>query len=72
MNGRRLWRHVGIHAHAQIGMTALMNSASGGHVDCMRVLLDAGADKEAKDNVRFVFVCNICGWIVAVCWVIFK
>ena len=59
MNGWQLWRHIGIHARAQIGMTALMCAASGGHADCMRLLLDAGADKELKDNVRFVFVYNI-------------
>jgi hypothetical protein len=37
---------------AQYGSTALMNAASGGHADCARLLLDAGADKNATDNVR--------------------
>ena len=32
--------------------TALMSAAVEGHADCVRLLIDAGADKEAKDNVR--------------------
>ena len=39
-------------ARTQDGRTALMNAAIGGHVGCARLLLDAGADQEAKDNVR--------------------
>ena len=31
-------------AATQDGMTALMEAASGGHVDCARLLLDSGAD----------------------------
>ncbi len=33
-----------------------MCAAENGHVDCARLLLDAGADKDAKTNVRGVFV----------------
>ena len=42
--------------HAQDGQTALMCAAMEGHADCARLLLDAGADKNAKSNgwVRFV------------------
>ena len=37
---------------AQYGWTALIRAAESGHVDCTRLLLDAGADKDAKNNVR--------------------
>ena len=36
----------------QYGWTALLHSACRGRVDCARLLLDAGADKEATNNVR--------------------
>jgi hypothetical protein len=29
-----------------------MRAADNGHADCVRLLIDAGADKDAKDNVR--------------------
>ena len=32
--------------------TALICAAENGHSNCVRLLLDAGADKEAKDVVR--------------------
>jgi hypothetical protein len=32
--------------------TALMRAAVHGHVDCARLLIDSGADKEAKNNVH--------------------
>ena len=47
------------HARAQGGKTALMRAASIGRADCVRLLLDAGADKEARNDVR-VFVCRVC------------
>jgi hypothetical protein len=37
---------------AQGGETALMLAAAYGHADCVRLLIDAGADKEAKNIVR--------------------
>jgi ankyrin repeat protein len=37
---------------SQYGWTALIFAADGGHADCARLLIDAGADKEAKDSVR--------------------
>jgi ankyrin repeat protein len=40
--------------------TALIHSAKFGHVDCMRLLLDAGADAEAKDTVRLVAALSLC------------
>ncbi len=39
-------------AAAQRGNTALICAAENGHADCARLLLDAGADKNAKTNVR--------------------
>ena len=38
--------------HAQDGSTALLLAAWMGHSDCVRLLLDAGADKETTDKVR--------------------
>ena len=35
----------------QVGITALMNAAQGGHVDTVKLLLDSGSDIEEKDNV---------------------
>jgi hypothetical protein len=36
----------------QDGYTALKGAAANGHADCVRLLIDAGADKDAKINVR--------------------
>ncbi len=36
----------------QNGFTALIHAAMRGHIECVRLLLDAGADKEGKDEVR--------------------
>jgi ankyrin repeat protein len=36
---------------SQDGETALMCAAAEGHTDCARLLIDAGADKEAKNKV---------------------
>jgi ankyrin repeat protein len=48
--------HVFANIRAQYGQTALMCAAESGHADCARLLLDAGADKNAKCNgwVRLV------------------
>ena len=37
----------------QGGLTALICAAEYGHTSCARLLIDAGADKDAKDEVRF-------------------
>jgi hypothetical protein len=37
---------------SQYGYTALMYAAVRGHADCLRLLIDAGADKDTKSNVR--------------------
>ncbi len=36
----------------QRGETALMWAAHGGHTACVRALVEAGAEKDAEDNVR--------------------
>jgi hypothetical protein len=38
---------------AQNKLTALIWAAKSGHADLVRLLLDAGVDKNAKDDVRF-------------------
>ena len=42
------------HARAQNGYTALMYAADNGHTDCVRLLLNSGADKSAKNKVCIV------------------
>jgi ankyrin repeat protein len=37
---------------AQNGDTALMRANAWGRAECARLLIDAGADKDAKDDVR--------------------
>ena len=49
-----------MHIHAQDGETALICAASQGHAKCALLLLDAGADKNAKDKVRMPV--RDCGW----------
>ncbi len=57
----RAVRHVTVVSNfKQNGRTSLMSAVSKGHVDCARLLIEGGADKEAKDNVRdftFHFLC---------------
>ena len=36
---------------AQKGSTPLIDAAASGHADCVRLLLEAGAQKDAKDSV---------------------
>ena len=42
---------VGGESDSQMDSTALMIAAEKGRTDCARLLIDAGADKEAKDKV---------------------
>ena len=37
---------------SQGGTTALIHAAVNGRAECVRLLIDAGADKEAKNDVR--------------------
>ena len=37
---------------SQEGWTALIEAATEGHVECVRLLIEAGTNKEAKDHVR--------------------
>jgi hypothetical protein len=39
---------------SQDSYSVLVCSASEGHAECVRLLIDAGADKDAKCDVRFV------------------
>ena len=40
-------------AHAQLdGSTALIWAARYGHAECMRILMDAGADMNVQNEVR--------------------
>ena len=38
--------------NSQDGATALIWAAEMGRADCVRLLIDAGADKDAENNVR--------------------
>ncbi len=44
--------------------TALISATNRGHADCVRLLIDAGADKEARDHVRIL--CLLCNGSVAI------
>jgi hypothetical protein len=50
----RLWCRCvcGSESDSQDGNTALMYAAEDGHADCVRLLIDAGADKNIGNNVR--------------------
>lgn len=51
---RFLWRCAcGDDSHTQNGETSLFRAALDNNEDCVRLLLDAGADKDAKNLVRF-------------------
>ena len=41
-----------VNKQAQIGATALLCAAHEGYDDCVRLLVEVGADKEATDAVR--------------------
>ena len=54
----------------QSGQSALMKASSGGHVECVKLLLDQGADVNVKDNVsavlQSIIVCSLGGVGVAI------
>lgn len=37
---------------SQDGLTSLLYSVENGHTECVRLLVESGADKEAKNDVR--------------------
>ena len=37
--------------YSQTGGTAIIYAAENGHIDCVRLLVEAGADKDAEDYV---------------------
>ncbi len=56
-----MWPYeCGDESDSQLRLTALMHTATMGHADCVRLLIDAGADKEAKDAVRRLQQIPIC------------
>jgi ankyrin repeat protein len=53
-----------IGSRAQDGRTALHVAAEKGHANCVRLLLDAGADTEAKNKfVRYRFAASAAGHV---------
>ena len=52
---------------AQSDSTALLCAAMRGHTDCLRLLLEHGADTEAKSRVSFIVLCaDVCSWMLKV------
>ncbi len=51
--GARLTCFTCAHTQTQDGSTALICAAANGHMAFVQLLLDAGADKEAKDKVHY-------------------
>ncbi len=50
-----MWHCVSLAAdlpHSQVGRTALIWAAHNGQVNCVRLLMNGGADKNAQDKVR--------------------
>ena len=41
-----------VYVNTQWGCTALISAAASGHEDCVRLLTDAGADTDARNDVR--------------------
>jgi hypothetical protein len=61
---------------AQNKLTALIWAAKSGHADLVRLLLDAGVDKNAKDDVRLgggatglVWIFGLDLWLGSLAWV---
>ncbi len=52
VNDRRLRVIAAYLFQIQDGCTALIWAASNGHTDCVRLLVEGGADKDAKSTVR--------------------
>ena len=55
-----IWRCGGRGIHSffrqiQSGFTALMRAIQSDHTACAHLLLESGADKDTKSNVRFIF-----------------
>ncbi len=72
---RRLFWNTRARARAQFGQTALILAAGEGHVNCVRLLLDAGADKEAKNVVRAMLLSGTCSvhcFVVCIVQIIFQ
>ena len=42
----------------QKGRTAMIQASEEGHADCVHLLVDCGADKDAKDDVHVAIICS--------------
>ncbi len=49
-------RRYALLCQTQYGHAALILASANGRADCVRLLIDAGADKEAKNNVRHLMI----------------
>ncbi len=49
-------RRYTLFCQTQDGHTALILASANSRADCVRLLIDAGADKEAKSNVRHMMI----------------
>jgi hypothetical protein len=58
-DGRWRNRASDLHVEAQDGSTPLMVTAQNGQTDCMRLLMEAGASKDAVDRVRFAMCLTV-------------
>ena len=64
-------------SYLQSGQTALMKASSEGHVECVKLLLEKGADANHQDGVSavslsvwYVLLCNTCRGTVKVTYVL--
>lgn len=60
-----------IHTHSQDGETALHGACSGGHTDCVRLLLASNANANAATEVWCCFCCVLC-FDLAMCCATFE
>jgi ankyrin repeat protein len=49
---------------SQDGETALICAAIFGRIDCVRLLVEIGADKDVKNNVHFMFSFLCCAYLI--------
>ena len=65
-----LWymSHIELAKLAQVGLTALIRAVQQGRVNCVHLLLDGGADKNATDNVRIfaVLLLDVCSKVLGI------
>ena len=59
--------HIG-KSHVQEGETALIWSSENGHTECVRLLVEASANTEAKENVRDTIFRRLVSFSRIYCW----